>query len=163
MHSDLAFFHDNHAGALVSRFINDAQILRKAVSDVFTGLGKDVLTLVFLLAVMIAQDPILAAISVFVFPAASYPIARIGKRMRRVSGNMQSAMGEFTALLDVSCASATECTAVGVAVVAGTSRRMVSRSGATWSLVPTPLPTGTETSGLLGSSCTTATCPQSGP
>ena len=100
MRADLAYFHDNHPSGLVSRFINDAQVLRKTVSDVFAGLGKDTLTLAFLMAVMIEQDYLLAAVAAFVFPLATLPIVRIGRRMRRVSGNMQGAIGELATFLD---------------------------------------------------------------
>ena len=100
MRTDLAYFHDNHASGLVSRFINDAQVLRRAVSDVFAGLGKDTLTLAFLLAVMVHQDPKLAVFAAVIFPIAVVPIIKLGKRMRRVSGGLQEATGELATFLD---------------------------------------------------------------
>ena len=96
---DLAFFHANPSGKLISRFTNDINLMRGAVSNVLTGFGKDLLTLAGLVAVMFLQDWRLAAVSFFVFPIAVVPIARLGQRIRRVTANTQEEMGQFTTLL----------------------------------------------------------------
>ncbi len=100
MHADLAFFHANSTGKLISRFTNDVNMLRQVVSTALTGIGKDTLTVVFLVAVMFYQDWLLALIASVVFPIAILPIIRIGRRMRKVSANTQTQMGQFTTLLD---------------------------------------------------------------
>ena len=97
---DLQFFHDNATGRLISRFTVDAGALRAAVSNVLTGFGKDTLSVIGLVAVMIAQDPQLALAAVVVFPIAIVPIARLGRRMRRVTAHTQEEMGQFTTLLE---------------------------------------------------------------
>ena len=63
MHADLAFFHDNPAGRLISRFTNDVNLLRSAVTQALTGIAKDSLTVVFLVALMFHQDWRLALIA----------------------------------------------------------------------------------------------------
>jgi len=100
MRADLAFFHKSSTGSLISRFTNDVNLLRSAVSRTITSLGKDTLTLVFLVAVMFYQDWVLATLSFFVFPVAILPIVKIGKKMRKVSTSTQEEMGSFTAHLD---------------------------------------------------------------
>ncbi|WP_241503783.1 ABC transporter ATP-binding protein [Ferruginivarius sediminum] len=100
MDTELAFFNETSPGKLVSRFIHDVQMLRNAVSNTLTGLGKDTLTLAALVGVMFYEDWILAAIAFLAFPTAILPIQRIGKRMRKVSGNTQEEMGRLTTLLD---------------------------------------------------------------
>ena len=77
MRADLAFFHANSAGGLVSRFINDVQVLRKAVSDTLTGIGKDTLTLAFLIAVMFYQDWALALVAFFAFYSGLFAVLAI--------------------------------------------------------------------------------------
>ncbi len=99
MRADLAFFHANPTGTLVSRFVNDANMLRSAATDVLAGIGKDALTTVFLVALMFYQDWVLAIIAFIMFPLALQPIAKIGRRMRRVSTNTQAEVGQFTTLL----------------------------------------------------------------
>jgi ATP-binding cassette, subfamily B, bacterial MsbA len=98
--ADLAFFSRNPTGRLISRFTNDANLLRHTVVRSLTGLVKDTMMLSFLVALMFYQNFTLAFIAFVVFPLAIWPIVRIGKRMRRVSADTQTQMAELTTLLD---------------------------------------------------------------
>ncbi len=100
VHADLAFFQSQATGTLVSRFTHDVGLMRNLVSSTLTGLGKDVLGVIFLVAVMVRQDWVLTLVAFVAFPTAIIPIARLGKRMRRVSANTQVEMGQFTTLLE---------------------------------------------------------------
>ena len=96
---DLAFFHSEKSGALMSRFTVDINSMRTAVSNALTAFGKDTLTLIGLIGVMFYQDWQLGLVSFVIFPVAIYPIARLGRRMRKVTANTQEEMGLFTTLL----------------------------------------------------------------
>jgi subfamily B ATP-binding cassette protein MsbA len=96
---DLAFFQSQPSGGLISRFTNDINSMRAAVSNALTGLGKDFLSVIGLVAVMFVQDWRLALVTFFIFPLAVLPIVRLGRRMRRVTANTQQEFGLFTALL----------------------------------------------------------------
>ena len=100
MRADLAYFHANPTGTLISRFTNDANILRGAATNVLAGLGKEAVTAAFLIALMFYQDWLLALIAFASFPLALNPIARVGRRMRRVSAETQAEIGLFTTLLN---------------------------------------------------------------
>lgn len=82
---DLTFFHKNPSGHLVSRVINDVNVMRAAVSDSLTGIGKNFLTLVFLVIVMFYRDWMLSLIAIVVFPVATAFVAYLGRRLRKVS------------------------------------------------------------------------------
>lgn len=97
---DLSFFHDNATGTLVSRYTIDVGSMRVAVSHAITVFGKDLLSLIGLVTVMFIQDWELALISFFVFPIAVIPIAKIGRRMRKVTVNTQIEMGQLTTTLE---------------------------------------------------------------
>ena len=97
---DIGFFHSTNTGKLITRFTSDISSMRAAVSSSLTGFGKDLLTAVVLIGVMFYQDWQLAIIAFTVFPAAILPIARLGKRMRKVSANTQQQIGEFATLLE---------------------------------------------------------------
>jgi ATP-binding cassette, subfamily B, bacterial MsbA len=99
MRADLAYFHAHPSGTLISRFTSDAALLRSAAANVLGGIGKDALTVLFLVGVMFYQDWLLALASFFVFPLAIHPIVGIGRRMRRVSANTQAEIGQLTTLL----------------------------------------------------------------
>lgn len=98
--ADLRFFHDNAVGQLISRFINDASMLRASVGRALTGLVKDSLTVVFLLVVMFVDCWQLALVTVVTFPVAIYPVRMIGRRMRKFSRRTQVETGDLTTLLD---------------------------------------------------------------
>lgn len=97
---DIAFFHSRSTGELISRFTNDINQMRMAVSNVLTGIGKDSLSLVGLIGNMFFQNWQLALIALFVFPIAIRPIARLGRRMRKVTANTQRELGLFTTILE---------------------------------------------------------------
>src|SRR5262252_6566324 len=99
MRADLAYFHANPTGTLISRFTSDAVLLRNAAASVIAGIGKDAVTVAFLIGVMFYQDWLLALVSFFVFPLAIRPIVAIGRRIRRVATNAQAEIGQFTTLL----------------------------------------------------------------
>ncbi|MGB8274427.1 MAG: lipid A export permease/ATP-binding protein MsbA [Alphaproteobacteria bacterium] len=99
MRADLAFFHGSSTGALISRFTNDVNLLRSAVSNSMLGIVKDALTVVFLVGLMFYRDWFLASVAFVLFPFTIHPMIRLGRRMRRVSTSTQVEMGLFATLL----------------------------------------------------------------
>ncbi|MBT5244072.1 MAG: ATP-binding cassette domain-containing protein [Rhodospirillaceae bacterium] len=97
---DLGFFHSNPTGTLISRFTTDIGQMRAIVSNVLTSLGKDLMSLIALVAVMFYQNWQLACIAIFIFPIAILPISRLGKRIRKVTANTQVEVGLFMTLLE---------------------------------------------------------------
>ncbi len=99
MQADLASFHANSSGTLVSRFTYDVQQLYGAVSAAITGIGKDGLTVIALVTVMVLKDWHLALIALCLFPLAVVPINRLGRGMRKVSSKTQNEFGQLAARL----------------------------------------------------------------
>lgn len=97
--SDVAFFHNTQSGQLMSRFIADMALIRTAVTECLTGLGKNTFTVLFLTAVMFIQDWKLALISIFVFPVAGFVVMVLGKKIRKVASNTQASVGDLTGML----------------------------------------------------------------
>ena len=97
--ADLAFFHGTATGRLISSFLYDANLLREAVARAITGMAKDSLTLLFLVALMFYQDWRLAIAAVVVFPPGALAMRNLGRRMRKASTATQVETGHLTALL----------------------------------------------------------------
>ncbi|MEE8444444.1 MAG: ABC transporter transmembrane domain-containing protein [Alphaproteobacteria bacterium] len=112
--ADLAFFHDHAAGALISRFTNDVNLLNAAVSNALVGMGKNLLTVVFLVALMFYQDWVLALVAFVAFPTAVLPIVHIGRRLRKVSASTQAELGNLTTLLSETIQGARHVKAYGM-------------------------------------------------
>lgn len=96
---DLSFFHYHPTGDLISRTINDVSMMRNSFSFALVGVGKYVFTLVALVGVMFYQDWVLACVSFFAFPAALYPIVRLGHRLRKATTNAQQEVASLMNLL----------------------------------------------------------------
>ncbi|MEQ1890151.1 MAG: ABC transporter transmembrane domain-containing protein [Alphaproteobacteria bacterium] len=83
MKADTGWLRRYHSGKIISHFLNDAVLMREAVSRSITGIGKDLLTLVFLLAVMLYQDPVMTGFAVFILPAVAGFVRQLSRRMRK--------------------------------------------------------------------------------
>jgi len=99
MKMDLNFFHANPSGSLVSRFTNDAVLMRNTTTKVLTSAGKDFTLLVGMIAVMVITNWQLALFALIVFPITIGPVLQIGKRIRKVTTNTQIQFGEFLTFL----------------------------------------------------------------
>ncbi|MCB1782962.1 MAG: ATP-binding cassette domain-containing protein [Alphaproteobacteria bacterium] len=99
MRLDLSFFHANPSGQLISRVVNDVNVMRGAVSDTLTSLGKSAVTLVFLIGVMFWQDWVLTLAAFVVFPFLSFFVVYLGRKLRKVSGSIQHELGGLSDLL----------------------------------------------------------------
>ena len=102
---DLGFVETESPAAFATRFTSDAMVIREALSRFANGLG-DAVKVIGLVASMIYLDWQLSLAALVIFPLAAWPIQKIGRRIRRNSGNMQERTGETAALLNESLAQA---------------------------------------------------------
>lgn len=93
---DLRFYHDNPSGQLVSRVVNDVGVMRMAITEVFTGMGKSFLTFVFLAGVMFYRDWVLALAAFTIFPPTAIFVAVLGRKLRKQSGKIQSGIADLS-------------------------------------------------------------------
>ena len=99
---DMSFYHANPSGQLLSRIVNDVNVVRGAVTGCLTGFGKSLLTLLFLVGVMFYQDWKLTIATFIVFPLLALFVMYIGRRLRKISKNIQSELGSLSDLLSQS-------------------------------------------------------------
>lgn len=93
---DLAFFHSHPSGALIARVISDVRVVSDAIVNGFTGFGKSLLTLIFLVALMFWQDWKLSLIAFVFIPLAAVFVVYIGKKLRKMSGRIQEQVAILT-------------------------------------------------------------------
>ena len=99
MNADLARLVRDPTGGLVSRFTYDVNVVCGNLGRVATGLVRDVLTVVSLLGAMLWLDWAMTLIVLVVYPLAALPIARLSRRMRRISHALQAQVGGVTSFL----------------------------------------------------------------
>lgn len=95
----LAFFHEKKTGVLMSRITNDIQLIKSVVAHAITYLIRDVFTLIGLLFVTFYQIWQLALVAFVVLPLLYYPIATIGRKVRRISRRSQTRVGDINSFL----------------------------------------------------------------
>jgi len=86
---DLDFFKKTHSGELVSRIINDINRIQSAIANQFATLIRDILMAVFLLGVVIYQNPKLALFALVILPFIIYPVNIISKKLKTLSKQAQ--------------------------------------------------------------------------
>ena len=98
--ADFLFLQSQSSGRLISRFTNDIVLMRGAVSNMLVGCAKHFLSVLFLIIIMFSLEPFLSAFVFFAFPFAIYPVQKLGRRMRAVTGEAQEELSNFTSRLD---------------------------------------------------------------
>lgn len=96
---DLAFFKERNSGTLTAHMVSDVQLMRGAVADTLTGIGRNLLTLLFLMGVMFWRDPLLAVAALTLFPLATWLVIYLGRKLRQISNRTQDSVGHLTTLL----------------------------------------------------------------
>jgi subfamily B ATP-binding cassette protein MsbA len=79
----LSYFDRTSTGLLMSRIINDVNLIQGAVSSAVTGILKDLFTIIGLVAVIFYRDWQLAGLAILVLPIAVLPIVKFGRKLRR--------------------------------------------------------------------------------
>ncbi|MEM9784560.1 MAG: ABC transporter transmembrane domain-containing protein, partial [Pseudomonadota bacterium] len=103
------FFDSFNIGDLATRLSHNAQAARNAMSTMITGLGRDGLTLVALVIVMIAQNPRMSLIAITMAPPAIWGVTILIRRVKKI------ARAQFVSLTKI--VSTVQETALGVRVV----------------------------------------------
>jgi subfamily B ATP-binding cassette protein MsbA len=93
------FFARSQTGVLVSRVTNDVNLVHAALTDAFASVVRDGLGILCLVAVAAYLDPALAGLAAVVFPLAVWAIVKFGRRLRRLSRQSQTSVGELTGIL----------------------------------------------------------------
>ena len=83
LHQPVSFFSDRHSSELMSRLALAANAVRDVLQLIITSAGRDLLTVLGLLIVMIYQDPIMALLAVSLMPVGALLLGRLMKRIRR--------------------------------------------------------------------------------
>jgi subfamily B ATP-binding cassette protein MsbA len=95
----LSFFHSEKTGTLMSRIINDVNIIKSMVSTAVTGALRDACSVLALTVTTFMLDWKMASFTFLVLPAAFYPLHEFGRRIRKISTRGQEAMAELSNFL----------------------------------------------------------------
>jgi ATP-binding cassette, subfamily B, bacterial MsbA len=82
IYQDLRFLQNNRAGDFLARLSIAANGVRETLQVLITSAGRDVLTLLGLVIVMIVQDPALSVVALALMPVGAYWLGRLIRRVR---------------------------------------------------------------------------------
>ncbi len=97
--SDIETMNKKHSGKYLSNLTFDVSMVQRLLSDTILLLTKDTLTLIGLLSVMFYQNWRLALFAIIMIPLASFASKSLGKRMGKISTQIQEINGLLTSFV----------------------------------------------------------------
>ncbi len=98
-HLPIGYFDKVASSGILSRVTTDVLLVREALTEGAAALIRDSTTVIVVAAVAIYLDPVLAFITLLVFPGVVLPLQRLSRRMRRLSREGLDTLGTLAALL----------------------------------------------------------------
>jgi ATP-binding cassette, subfamily B, bacterial MsbA len=85
LRQNISYFADRHSSELLTRLSTGAGAASQALNLVITSLGRDVLTVIGLTAVMIVQDPVMSLVVFVIVPPLILVLRQLLRRVRAVA------------------------------------------------------------------------------
>ena len=95
MNENVAFFSERHSSEFLARLTSGAYSVTQVLNLLINALGRDLLLLIGLVAVMLMQDPYMALLGFLVAPPAMLVLRKLVKRIKGLAHN------QFTGTADI--------------------------------------------------------------
>ncbi|SHO58816.1 lipid A ABC transporter ATP-binding protein/permease MsbA [Vibrio quintilis] len=96
MHMPVSFFDRESTGGLLSRITYDSEQVAGATSRALVSIVREGASIIGLLGLMFWNSWQLSLVLIIVAPMVAFGISLVSKRFRKISKNMQNAMGQVT-------------------------------------------------------------------
>lgn len=100
----LGYFVQSRTGEVISRITNDTTVVQSAVSTVVEDIAKEPMTVIAMLVYILTLDPMLALISMVLFPVCILPVLMFGRKVRRYARESQQRIADLVSILQESVA-----------------------------------------------------------
>jgi len=84
LHQDAAFYADRHSAEFAARITYSTGSTAQALNLLITALGRDLLSLISLIVVMVIETPMIALLAFLVMPPAVLTVRKLVKRVRAI-------------------------------------------------------------------------------
>src|SRR3979411_187371 len=95
MNESVAFFSERHSSEFLARLTSGANSVTQVLNLLINAVGRDVLSLIALVGVMLMQDPYMALLGCLVAPPAMLVLRKLVKRIKGLAHN------QFTGTADI--------------------------------------------------------------
>src|SRR5262249_30191107 len=85
LEQNISFYADHHSSEFIARLTTGAQAATHVLNLLITAVGRDFLTLIALLAVMVGQDPLLSLVVFLIAPPVALMMRQLVRRIRTVA------------------------------------------------------------------------------
>ncbi|MBI4550272.1 MAG: ATP-binding cassette domain-containing protein [Candidatus Omnitrophica bacterium] len=94
------FYSHGRTGDMISRIMSDVAYIQGSVTDVIVDLVKQPLIIIFNIPMAFIWGGKLAVVALVTFPIVAIPITVLGKRLRKITRNMQERTADITSILE---------------------------------------------------------------
>lgn len=90
------FFDRHSAGQLISKLAYNSEQVAQAATNAVVSAVRDVMLVIYLLAVMLSLNAMLTAIMLMLVPAVALVVTVVSRRFRKISRRIQDSMGDVS-------------------------------------------------------------------
>ena len=85
LQQNIGFFAEHHSSEFIARLTTGANAVSAVVNLLITAIGRDLLSLIGLIIVMVVQDPVMSLFSFLVAPPAFFVLRKLIRRVRTIA------------------------------------------------------------------------------
>ena len=85
LHENMSFFADRHSSEFIARMTTGASAVSSVINLLITAIGRDLMSLIGLVIVMVTQDPIMSLGGLIVAPPAIFFLRKLVRRVRNIA------------------------------------------------------------------------------
>jgi ATP-binding cassette, subfamily B, bacterial MsbA len=85
LNESIGFFSSRHSSEFAARLMTGAAAATQVLNLLITSIGRDLITLIGLVALMVYEDPVLSIVTFVVFPPAMLVLRKMIKRIRGIA------------------------------------------------------------------------------
>jgi len=86
LRENIGFFADRHSSEFIARLTTGAYAVTQVINLLITSIGRDLMSLLGLTAVMVFQDPVMSITGFIAAPPALLVLRRLARRVRGIAG-----------------------------------------------------------------------------
>ncbi len=87
IHQNVSFFSERHSSEFMARMTTGAAAASQVINLLVTAIGRDLLSLIALVTVMVVQDPIMSSFAFLVVPPAFVVLRKMIRRIYKIAKN----------------------------------------------------------------------------
>ena len=85
LHEDIGFFADRHSSEFIARLTTGAGAVSQVINLLITAIGRDLMSLIGLMIVMLIQDPVMSLMGFIMAPPAFFFLRTLIRRVRGIA------------------------------------------------------------------------------